>query len=158
MSQIIDKDVKTRREVWKRDKAITHFKKIGESYKAEIIESIPKNEELSIYHHGDTWHDLCRGPHLASSGKIGKAFKLTKVSGAYWRGDSDNEMLQRIYGTCWSTKKELEDYLHRLEEAEKRDHRKLGKEMDLFHFREESPGSVFGMKKAGRYFKDWLSI
>ena len=142
MSEIIDRDVKTKREVWKRNEAIKHFKKIGEKYKAEIIESIPENEELSVYHHGDTWHDLCRGPHLASSGKIGKAFKLTKVSGAYWRGDSNNEMLQRIYGTCWASKKELDDYLHRLEEAEKRDHRKLGKEMDLFHFREESPGSV----------------
>jgi len=153
MSAIIDKDVKTRREVWKRDKAITHFKKIGEKYKAEIIESIPKGEELSIYHHGDTWHDLCRGPHLASSSKIGKAFKLTKVSGAYWRGNSDNEMLQRIYGTCWSSKKDLEDYLHRLEEAEKRDHRKLGKEMDLFHFREESPGSVFWHEKGWTLFQ-----
>ena len=107
MSEIIDRDVKTKREVWKRDKAIEHFKKIGEKYKAEIIESIPQNEELSVYHHGDTWHDLCRGPHLASSGKIGKAFKLTKVSGAYWRGDSNNEMLQRIYGTCWSSKKRI---------------------------------------------------
>ena len=153
MSEIIDKDVKTRREVWKRTEAIAHFKNIGEKYKAEIIESIPKNEELSIYHHGDTWHDLCRGPHLASSSKIGKAFKLTKVSGAYWRGDSNNEMLQRIYGTCWSTKKELEDYLHRLEEAEKRDHRKLGKEMDLFHFREESPGSVFWHEKGWLLFQ-----
>ena len=153
MSEIIDRDVKTRREVWKRDQAISHFKKIGEKYKAEIIESIPKNEELSVYHHGDTWHDLCRGPHLASSGKIGKAFKLTKVSGAYWRGDSDNEMLQRIYGTCWSTKKELDDYLHRLEEAEKRDHRKLGKEMDLFHFREESPGAVFWHEKGWLLFQ-----
>ena len=153
MSEIIDRDVKTRREVWKRDQAISHFKKIGEKYKAEIIESIPKNEELSVYHHGDTWHDLCRGPHLASSGKIGKAFKLTKVSGAYWRGDSDNEMLQRIYGTCWSSKKELDDYLHRLEEAEKRDHRKLGKEMDLFHFREESPGAVFWHEKGWLLFQ-----
>ena len=153
MSEIIDKDVKTRREVWERDKAITHFKKIGEKYKAEIIESIPKGEELSIYHHGDEWHDLCRGPHLASSSKIGKAFKLTKVSGAYWRGDSNNEMLQRIYGTCWGSKKELEDYLHRLEEAEKRDHRKLGKEMDLFHFREESPGSVFWHQKGWVLFQ-----
>jgi len=153
MSEIIDKDVETRREVWKRDKAIAHFKKIGEKYKAEIIESIPKNEELSVYHHGDTWHDLCRGPHLASSSKIGKAFKLTKVSGAYWRGDSNNEMLQRIYGTCWSSKKELDDYLHRLEEAEKRDHRKLGKEMDLFHFREESPGSVFWHEKGWVLFQ-----
>ncbi len=153
MSEIIDRDVQTRREVWERDKAITHFKKIGEKYKAEIIESIPKNEELSVYHHGDTWHDLCRGPHLTSSGKIGKAFKLTKVSGAYWRGDSNNEMLQRIYGTCWSSKKELDDYLHRLEEAEKRDHRKLGKEMDLFHFREESPGSVFWHEKGWLLFQ-----
>ncbi len=153
MSEIIDRDVKTKREVWERDKAIAHFKKIGEKYKAEIIESIPKNEELSIYHHGDTWHDLCRGPHLVSSGKIGKAFKLTKVSGAYWRGDSNNEMLQRIYGTCWSSKKELDEYLHRLEEAEKRDHRKLGKEMDLFHFREESPGSVFWHEKGWNLFQ-----
>ena len=153
MSEIIDRDVKTRREVWKRNKAIQHFKKIGENYKAEIIESIPQNEELSVYHHGDTWHDLCRGPHLASSGKIGKAFKLTKVSGAYWRGDSNNEMLQRIYGTCWSSKKELDEYLHRLEEAEKRDHRKLGKEMDLFHFREESPGAVFWHDKGWLLFQ-----
>ena len=153
MSAIIDQDVKTRREVWERDKAIAHFKKIGEKYKAEIIESIPEGEELSVYHHGNTWHDLCRGPHLASSSKIGKAFKLTKVSGAYWRGDSNNEMLQRIYGTCWASKKELEDYLHRLEEAEKRDHRKLGKEMDLFHFREESPGSVFWHEKGWVLFQ-----
>ena len=153
MTQIIDADVKTKREVWERNKAIDHFKKIGEKYKAEIIESIPKNEELSVYHHGDTWHDLCRGPHLVSSGKIGKAFKLTKVSGAYWRGDSNNEMLQRIYGTCWSSKKQLDEYLHRLEEAEKRDHRKLGKEMDLFHFREESPGSVFWHEKGWNLFQ-----
>ena len=153
MAEIIDMDVKTRREVWEREKAISHFKKIGEKYKAEIIESIPTNEELSVYHHGDTWHDLCRGPHLASSGKIGKAFKLTKVSGAYWRGDSNNEMLQRIYGTCWSSKKDLDEYLHKLEEAEKRDHRKLGKEMDLFHFREESPGSVFWHEKGWNLFQ-----
>ena len=105
MSELIDRDVKTNREVWERKQAIDHFKKIGEKYKAEIIEGIPESEELSVYHHGDTWHDLCRGPHLSSSGKIGKAFKLTKVSGAYWRGDSKNEMLQRIYGTCWSSKK-----------------------------------------------------
>ena len=153
MSEIIDRDVKTKREVWERDRAIKHFKKIGEKYKAEIIESIPLSEELSIYHHGDTWYDLCRGPHLVSSGKIGKAFKLTKVSGAYWRGNSNNEMLQRIYGTCWSTKKDLDEYLHRLEEAEKRDHRKLGKEMDLFHFREESPGSVFWHEKGWLLFQ-----
>jgi len=153
MLEIIDRNVKTKREVWERKKAIEHFKKIGEKYKAEIIESIPQNEELSIYHHGDTWYDLCRGPHLASSSKIGKAFKLTKVSGAYWRGDSNNEMLQRIYGTCWSSKKDLNDYLNRLEEAERRDHRKLGKEMNLFHFREESPGSVFWHEKGWLLFQ-----
>jgi len=152
MREIVDRDVPTTREVWNRDKAISHFKEIGEVYKAEIIESIPKGEDVSIYFHGD-WHDLCRGPHLPSTGKIGKYFKLTKVSGAYWRGDSNNEMLQRIYGTCWSSKKELEDYLNRLEEAEKRDHRKLGKEMDLFHFREESPGSVFWHDKGWVLFQ-----
>ena len=152
MSEIVDRDEKTHREVWKRDDAIKHFLKIGEKYKAEIIESIPTGEEVSIYHHGK-WHDLCRGPHLSSTGKIGKAFKLTKVSGAYWRGDSNNEMLQRIYGTCWSSKKELDDYLHRLEEAEKRDHRKLGKEMNLFHFREESPGAVFWHEKGWLLFQ-----
>jgi threonyl-tRNA synthetase len=153
MSEIIDRDVKTERVVWKRKDAIEHFKKLGEKYKAEIIESIPSEEELSIYHHGELWYDLCRGPHLASSGKIGKAFKLTKVSGAYWRGDSSNEMLQRIYGTCWGTKKDLDEYLQRLEEAEKRDHRKLGKEMDLFHFREESPGAVFWHEKGWILFQ-----
>tara|TARA_X000001036_G_scaffold264163_1_gene245539 strand:+ start:11909 stop:13825 length:1917 start_codon:yes stop_codon:yes gene_type:complete len=152
MGDIVDRDEKTYREVWKRDEAIKHFSNIGEKYKAEIIKSIPAGEEVSIYHHGK-WHDLCRGPHLASTGKIGKAFKLTKVSGAYWRGDSNNEMLQRIYGTCWSSKKDLDDYLHRLEEAEKRDHRKLGKEMDLFHFREESPGSVFWHEKGWLLFQ-----
>ncbi len=153
MIEIVDRDVKTRREVWKREEAINHFKEIGEIYKTKIIESIPKEEELSVYHHGDNWHDLCRGPHLASSGKIGKAFKLTKVSGAYWRGDSNNEMLQRIYGTCWVNKKELDEYLKQLEEAEKRDHRKLGKEMNLFHFREESPGSVFWHDKGWILFQ-----
>ena len=157
MSEIIDKDVKTKREVWKRDKAISHFKKIGEKYKAEIIESIPESEELTVYHHGDTWHDLCRGPHLVSSGKIGKAFKLTKVAGAYWRGDSKNEMLQRIYGTGWASQKDLDDYLKRIEEAEKRDHRKLGKEMDLFHFREESPGSVFWHEKGWALFQKLIN-
>ena len=151
MAEIVDRDEKTHREVWKRDDAVKHFLKIGEKYKAEIIESIPTEQEVSIYHHGK-WHDLCRGPHLSSTGKIGKAFKLTKVSGAYWRGDSKNEMLQRIYGTCWSSKKDLDEYLQRLEEAEKRDHRKLGKEMDLFHFREESPGAVFWHEKGWLLF------
>ena len=151
MKEIIDRDEKTTREVWKRNDAISHFKKIGEHYKSEIIKDIPKEEEVSIYHHGK-WHDLCRGPHLPSTGKIGKAFKLTKVSGAYWRGDSNNEMLQRIYGTCWANQKDLDNYLKRLEEAEKRDHRKLGKEMDLFHFREESPGAVFWHSKGWNLF------
>jgi len=152
MKEIIDRDDLTKREVWERDKAIKHFKKIGEHYKSEIIQDLPKNEEISIYHHGK-WHDLCRGPHLPSTGKIGKYFKLTKVSGAYWRGDSKNEMLQRIYGTSWPSQKELDEYLKHLEEAEKRDHRKLGKEMDLFHFREESPGSVFWHHKGWSLFQ-----
>mgnify|MGYP001208256090 FL=1 len=152
MSEIVDRNETTHREVWERDKAISHFKKMGENYKAEIIQDIPKNEEISIYFHGK-WHDLCRGPHLPSTGKIGKNFKLTKVAGAYWRGDSKNEMLQRIYGTSWASKKDLEDYLKRLEEAEKRDHRKLGKEMDLFHFREESPGAVFWHEKGWNLFQ-----
>ena len=151
MGEIVDRNEKTPRDLWKREEAIKHFKKIGEKYKAQIIESIPSGEEVSVYTHGN-WSDLCRGPHLSSTGKIGKAFKLTKVSGAYWRGDSNNEMLQRIYGTCWTTKKELEEYLHRLEEAEKRDHRKLGKEMNLFHFREESPGAVFWHEKGWLLF------
>ena len=156
MKEIVDRDEKTYREVWKRNDAIEHFKKKGEIYKAEIIESIPEGEDVSLYFHGD-WHDLCRGPHLSSTGKIGKYFKLTKVSGAYWRGDSNNEMLQRVYGTSWSTQKELDDYLNRIEEAEKRDHRKIGKEMDLFHFREESPGSVFWHQKGWSLFQKLIS-
>jgi threonyl-tRNA synthetase len=152
MKEIVDRDVPTTRVVWKRDKAISHFKDKGEIYKAEIIESIPQGEDVSIYFHGD-WHDLCKGPHLSSTGKIGKYFKLTKVSGAYWRGDSNNEMLQRIYGTSWASQKDLDEYLKRIEEAEKRDHRKLGKEMDLFHFREESPGSVFWHEKGWKLFQ-----
>ncbi len=156
MKEIVDRDEKTYREVWKRNDAIEHFKKKGEIYKAEIIESIPEGEDVSLYFHGD-WHDLCRGPHLTSTGKIGKYFKLTKVSGAYWRGDSNNEMLQRVYGTSWSTQKELDDYLNRIEEAEKRDHRKIGKEMDLFHFREESPGSVFWHQKGWNLFQKLIS-
>ena len=152
MSEIVDKDEPTYREVWDRDEAISHFKNIGENYKSEIIQDIPKNEEISIYFHGK-WHDLCRGPHLSSTGKIGKNFKLTKVAGAYWRGDSKNEMLQRIYGTSWASKKDLDNYIKRLEEAEKRDHRKLGKEMDLFHFREESPGAVFWHQRGWTLFQ-----
>jgi threonyl-tRNA synthetase len=152
MKEIVDRDEKTYRKIWDRKKAIEHFKNKGEIYKSQIVESIPKDEDVSIYFHGD-WHDLCRGPHLTSTGKIGKYFKLTKVSGAYWRGNSNNEMLQRIYGTSWSTQKELDDYLKRIEEAEKRDHRKLGKEMNLFHFREESPGSVFWHERGWNLFQ-----
>ena len=156
MREIVDRNEITKREVWDRNKAITHFKEKGEIYKAELIEAIPENEDVSIYFHGD-WHDLCRGPHLSSTGKIGKFFKLTKVSGAYWRGDSNNEMLQRIYGTSWATQKDLDEYLKRIEEAEKRDHRKLGKEMDLFHFREESPGSVFWHEKGWALFQKLIN-
>jgi len=152
MKEIVDRNVPTTREVWSRNKAISHFKNKGEIYKAEIIEGIPQGEDVSIYFHGD-WHDLCKGPHLSSTGKIGKYFKLTKVSGAYWRGDSKNEMLQRIYGTSWASQKDLDEYLKKIEEAEKRDHRKLGKEMDLFHFREESPGSVFWHEKGWKLFQ-----
>ena len=152
MKEIIDRNEITRKEIWERNKAISYYKDKGEVYKAEIIQSIPKGEEVSIYFHGN-WNDLCRGPHLPSTGKVGKFFKLTKVSGAYWRGDSNNEMLQRIYGTSWSTQKDLDNYLKRIEEAEKRDHRKLGKEMDLFHFREESPGAVFWHEKGWNLFQ-----
>lgn len=142
MAHIVEEDRPTRKEVWDRDAAIAHFKDIGEHYKAEIIADLPDSEDIKIYYHGD-WHDLCRGPHLPSTKHIGKAFKLMKVAGAYWRGDHRNAVLQRIYGTAWASEKELKAYLHRLEEAEKRDHRKLGREMDLFHFQAEAQGSVF---------------
>ncbi|HEX3808367.1 MAG TPA: threonine--tRNA ligase [Rhizomicrobium sp.] len=133
MHEIVKRDLPTRREVWPRDKAVAHFKGMGEDYKAELISSIPAGEDVSIYWHGD-WHDLCRGPHFAGTGKIGDAFKLTKIAGAYWRGDSNNAQLQRIYGTAWRDQKELDAYLLKLEEQEKRDHRRLGKELELFTF------------------------
>ena len=133
MREIVKRDLPTRREVWPRDRAIAHFRGLGETYKAELIEGIPAGEDVSIYYHGD-WHDLCRGPHFASTGKIGDAFKLTKIAGAYWRGDAKNAQLQRIYGTAWRDSKELDAYLERLAEQEKRDHRKIGKEMELFTF------------------------
>jgi threonyl-tRNA synthetase len=133
MHELVDADLPTRREVWPRDAAIAHFENMGEHYKAELIRSIPANEDVSIYFHGD-WHDLCRGPHFASTAKIGHAFKLTKIAGAYWRGDAQNAQLQRIYGTAWRDEKELAAYLTRLEEAEKRDHRKIGRELELFTF------------------------
>jgi threonyl-tRNA synthetase len=142
MHEIVKAGLPTRREVWKREDAIAHFNGIGEHYKAELIGSIPPGEEVSLYWHGD-WHDLCRGPHFETTAKVGDAFKLTKISGAYWRGDAKNAQLQRIYGTAWRDKKELDVYLTRLEEAEKRDHRKLGRELDLFHFQEEAVGQVF---------------
>jgi len=142
MRKIIKAGLPTRREVWPRDQAIEHFKGIGETYKAELIGSIPAGEDVSIYWHGD-WHDLCRGPHFRTTAEIGDAFKLTKISGAYWRGDAKNAQLQRIYGTAWRDKKELDAYLTRMEEAEKRDHRKIGKEMDLFHIQEVATGQIF---------------
>lgn len=142
MHEIVARDLPTRRVVWPRDQAIQHFESIGEHYKAELIRGLPPAEEISIYYHGD-WHDLCRGPHFVSTGKIGQAFRLTKIAGAYWRGDARNAQLQRIYGTAWRDDKELEDYLKRIEEAEKRDHRRLGREMNLFHMQEEAVGQVF---------------
>jgi threonyl-tRNA synthetase len=143
MAEIVKRDLPIRREVWERDEAIKVFGGIGEKYKVEIIEDIiPEGEEVSVYRQGD-WFDVCRGPHLPSTAKLGSGFKLMKVAGAYWRGDSRSEMLQRIYGTAWRDKKELKAYLHRLAEAEKRDHRKIAKALDLFHTQEEAPGMIF---------------
>jgi threonyl-tRNA synthetase len=142
MKEIVDRDLPIVREVWQRDQAIAHFKSIGEVYKAEIIDGIPAGEDVSVYGQGE-WRDLCRGPHLPSTKFVGKAFKLTKLAGAYWRGDHRNAQLQRIYGTAWAADADLEAYIHRLEEAEKRDHRKIGKAMDLFHMQEEGRGMVF---------------
>ena len=152
MKEIVNKDLTTTFKVFSRKEAIKLFENKGEHYKVEIIKDIPEGEELKVYYHGD-WFDLCRGPHLNSTGEIGKAFKLTKVAGAYWRGDSSNAMLQRIYGTAWETQDQLDNYLHLLEEAEKRDHRKLGRELDLFHFQEEAPGSVFWHHKGWTLFR-----
>jgi threonyl-tRNA synthetase len=141
MAELAKKDEPVTRKVLPRDEAVAYFKSIGEDYKAEIIASIPANEDVSLYSEGK-FTDLCRGPHVPSTGKL-KVFKLMKLAGAYWRGDSKNEMLQRVYGTAWAKKEEQEQYLHMLEEAEKRDHRKLGKQLDLFHFQEEAPGLIF---------------
>ncbi|MFA5016942.1 MAG: threonine--tRNA ligase [Methylobacter sp.] len=145
MEQLVAEDYPIHRSVLSRDEAVKFFRGLGEAYKAEIIESIPANEDLSLYEQGG-FTDLCRGPHVPSTGKL-KVFKLMKIAGAYWRGNSDNEMLQRIYGTAWGDKKDLQAYLHRLEEAEKRDHRKLAKTLDLFHSQEEAPGMVFWHEK-----------
>ena len=141
MAELAKKDFPITREEWERDKAVEFFKGLGEHYKAELIAAIPADQAIGLYREGD-FIDLCRGPHVPSTGKL-KAFKLMKVAGAYWRGDSKNEQLQRIYGTAWAKKEELDAYLHMLEEAEKRDHRKLGKQLDLFHLQEEAPGLVF---------------
>jgi threonyl-tRNA synthetase len=155
MKEIVDRDEAINREVWDRDEAVEFFRGIGEEYKAEIIASIPAGEPITLYRQGD-FIDLCRGPHLPSTGKLGKAFKLTHVSGAYWRGDSSNEMLQRVYGTAWPNDKQLRQYLHMLEEAEKRDHRRLGRVMDLFHFQEEAPGAVFWHPKGWALYQNLI--
>src|SRR5271154_4870212 len=155
MAEISAKDLTIHRRVLARDAAVEHFQRIGEHYKAEIIAAIPSSEPISLYGQGD-WEDLCRGPHVPSTGKL-KAFKLTKVAGAYWRGDSRNEMLQRIYGTAWATEKQLKEYLTRLEEAEKRDHRRIGKELDLFHLQEEAPGAVFWHPKGWALFQQLIA-
>lgn len=155
MKEIVDRDEEIRREVWERDKAIELFRSMGEEYKARIIEDIPETETLTLYRQGH-FIDLCRGPHLPSTGRLGKAFHLTRVSGAYWRGDSRNAMLQRIYGTAWANEKQLRQYLTQLEEAEKRDHRRLGRIMDLFHFQDEAPGAVFWHPKGWSLFQNLI--
>ena len=153
MHEIVKRDEPITREEWDRSDAIEFFKTEGEHYKAEIIAGIPEGQPIGLYRQGD-FIDLCRGPHLPSTGKLGHAFKLMSIAGAYWRGDSSNEMLQRIYGTAWATEKELKAYLHQREEAEKRDHRKLGREMGLFHFQEEAMGSVFWHPKGWTVFRE----
>ncbi|MGK6316791.1 threonine--tRNA ligase [Neorhizobium sp. DT-125] len=152
MKEIVGRNKPFTKEVWPREKARNVFADMGEGYKVELVDAIPEDQDVKIYYQGD-WFDLCRGPHMASTGQIGTAFKLMKVAGAYWRGDSNNAMLTRIYGTAWATQEELDQYLHVLAEAEKRDHRKLGREMDLYHFQEEGPGVVFWHGKGWRMFQ-----
>ena len=156
MKEIIARNQPFTKEVWPRNKARQVFKDKGETYKVELVDAIPEDQDVKIYYQGD-WFDLCRGPHMASTGQVGTAFKLMKVAGAYWRGDSNNPMLTRIYGTAWATQEELDQYLHVLAEAEKRDHRKLGREMDLYHFQEEGPGVVFWHGKGWRMFQTLVS-
>ncbi|MCJ2110169.1 threonine--tRNA ligase [Methylobacterium sp. E-025] len=156
MREIMARDAAFTKEVWKRDDIRKVFADRGEAYKVELVDAIPPGEDLKVYRQGD-WFDLCRGPHMTSTGKVGPAFKLMKVAGAYWRGDSSNPMLTRIYGTAWATKEELDAYLHRLEEAERRDHRRLGREMDLFHFQEEGPGVVFWHAKGWTIFQELIA-
>src|SRR5476649_1570693 len=152
MKEIIARDKPFTKEIWSRDEAKEVFRDKGENFKVELIDTIPANQSLKIYKQGD-WFDLCHGPHMTSTGKIGNAFKLMKVAGAYWRGDSNNPMLTRIYGTAFAKQEELDAYLKQIEEAEKRDHRKLGRELDLFHFQEEGPGSVFWHPKGWTLFQ-----
>ena len=152
MHEIIKRDKPFTKEVWDREKAKDVFAELGEQYKVELIDAIPEGEDVKIYRQGE-WFDLCRGPHMTSTGKIGTGFKLTKLAGSYWRGDANNAQLQRIYGTAWPSDKELKAYLTMLEEAEKRDHRRLGREMNLFHFQEEAPGSVFWHPKGWAVFQ-----
>ena len=156
MREIIARDKPFTKEVWSREKARQVFKEKGEAYKVELVDAIPEGQDLKIYFQGD-WFDLCRGPHMTSTGKIGNAFKLMKVAGAYWRGDSNNPMLTRIYATAWANQEDLDNYIRQLEEAEKRDHRRLGREMDLFHFQEEGPGVVFWHSKGWTVFQELVS-
>ncbi|WP_127598759.1 threonine--tRNA ligase [Nitratireductor alexandrii] len=156
MREIIGRNMPFTKQVWDRDKARQVFRDKGETYKVELIDAIPEDQDLKIYFQGD-WFDLCRGPHMASTGQIGNAFKLMKVAGAYWRGDANNPMLTRIYGTAWADQKQLDAYMHMLAEAEKRDHRRLGREMDLFHFQEEGPGVVFWHSKGWRMFQNLVA-
>ncbi len=156
MREIIARDAPFTKEIWKRDDVKKLFADKGESYKVELVDAIPPGEDLKIYRQGE-WFDLCRGPHMTSTGKVGTAFKLMKVAGAYWRGDANNPMLTRIYGTAWGSQADLDAYLHRLEEAERRDHRRLGKEMDLFHFQEEGPGVVFWHAKGWTVFQELIA-
>ncbi len=156
MREIIQRNRPFTKEVWDRERARKVFRDKGEAYKVELIDAIPDDQDLKIYYQGD-WFDLCRGPHMASTGQIGNAFKLMKVAGAYWRGDANNPMLTRIYGTAWADQAQLDAYLHMLEEAEKRDHRKLGREMDLFHFQEEGPGVVFWHAKGWKMFQNLIA-
>ncbi|WP_137388912.1 threonine--tRNA ligase [Rhodoligotrophos defluvii] len=156
MREIIARDKPFTKEVWSRDQAKAYFRDKGESYKVELIDAIPEDQQIRIYRQGE-WLDLCRGPHMTSTGKVGNAFKLMKIAGAYWRGDANNAQLQRIYGTAWASEKDLQDYLTRLAEAEKRDHRRLGREMDLFHFQEEGPGVVFWHGKGWTLYQTLLA-
>ena len=156
MHEIIARNTPFTKEVWSRQKAKETFAAMGETFKVELVDAIPEDQEIKIYRQGD-WFDLCRGPHMTSTGQIGKGFKLMKFAGAYWRGDSNNPQLQRIYGTAWATEEDLKAHLHQLEEAEKRDHRKLGREMDLFHFQDEAPGSIFRHPKGWTLFQTLIS-